>query len=101
MLSKFNHVWVHLRYMYLICPSSLGSGTYKLALVCHRMALNPARFAMTPLTTQDSSKGVQWKQGVVVYIILTTGLLYHTIPIRCTPLPLHPPVMNIHNHRCL
>ena len=35
--------------------------------------------------------GVQWKQGVVV---LYTCLPYNTTPIHCTPLPLHPPVMN-------
>ena len=39
-------------------------------------------------------RGVQWKQGVVVYIILYTSLLYNTTPIHCTPLPLHRPVMN-------
>ena len=38
--------------------------------------------------------GVQWKQGVVVYMMLYTSLLYDTTPIRCTPFPLHPPVMN-------
>ena len=39
-------------------------------------------------------KGVQWKQGVVIYMLLSTTLLYNTTPIRCTPLPLQPPVMN-------
>ena len=39
-------------------------------------------------------RGVQWKHGVVIYMMLYTSLLYHTTPIRCTPLPLHPPVMN-------
>ena len=38
--------------------------------------------------------GLQWKQGVVNYPMLYTMLLYHTTPIHCTPLPLHPPVMN-------
>ena len=37
---------------------------------------------------------VQWKQGVVLYMMLCTLLLYDTTPIHCTPLPLHPPVMN-------
>ena len=36
-------------------------------------------------------RGVQWKQGVVVYIILYVVLLYNTTPIHCTPLRLHPP----------
>ena len=39
-------------------------------------------------------RGVQWKQGVVIYMMLCTSLLYNTTPIHCTPLPLHPPVMN-------
>ena len=38
---------------------------------------------------------MQWKQGVVVHIISQAVLLYNTTPIHCTPLPLHPPVMNI------
>ena len=41
-------------------------------------------------------RGVQWKQGVVVCMMLYTILLYSTTPIHCTPLPLHPPVMNTH-----
>ena len=43
---------------------------------------------------QDSSKGVQWKQGVVICMMLCISLSYNTTPIHCTPLPLHPPVMN-------
>ena len=39
-------------------------------------------------------RGVQWKQGVVIYMLLYTSLLYNTTPIHCTPLPLHPPVVN-------
>ena len=39
-------------------------------------------------------RGVQWKQGVVIYMMLYTSLLFHTTPIHCTPLRLHPPVMN-------
>ena len=35
-------------------------------------------------------RGVQRKQGVVMHMMLCTGLLYDTTPIRCTPLPLHP-----------
>ena len=37
-------------------------------------------------------RGVQWKQGVVVYIILCVVLLY-------TPLRLHPPLMNTQKSR--
>ena len=38
--------------------------------------------------------GVQWKQGVVFCMMLHTILLYCTTPIHCTPLRLHPPLMN-------
>ena len=31
-------------------------------------------------------RGVQWKQGVVVYMLLDTSVLYDTTPIHCTPL---------------
>ena len=43
--------------------------------------------------------GVQWKQGVVVYIIVYAVLLCSTTPIHCTPLRLHPPLMNTHRSR--
>ena len=39
-------------------------------------------------------RGVQWKQGVGIYMMLCTSLLHTTTPIHCTPLPLHPTVMN-------
>ena len=39
-------------------------------------------------------RGVQWKQGVVIYMMLCTSLLYYTTPIHCTALRLHPPWMN-------
>ena len=31
-------------------------------------------------------RGVQWKQGVVIWMVLYTILLYNTTPIHCTPL---------------
>ena len=40
-------------------------------------------------------RGVQWKQGVVVYVLLYAVLLCNTTPIHCTPLPLHPPLQSI------
>jgi len=43
---------------------------------------------------QDSTKGVQWKQGVVIYIMSCTVSLHDATPIHCTPLPLHPPLLN-------
>ena len=44
-------------------------------------------------------RGVQWKQGVVVYILWCIVLLNNTTPIHCTPLRLHPPMPSIHRHR--
>ena len=41
-------------------------------------------------------RGVQWKQGVVIYMMNYTSLLHNTTRIHCTPLPLHPPLMNTH-----
>ena len=40
-------------------------------------------------------RGVQWKQGVMNYMMLYTILLYNTTPIYCTPLSLHPPLLSI------
>ena len=31
-----------------------------------------------------------------MYMMLSTSLSYDTTPIRCNPLPLHPPVINTH-----
>ena len=44
-----------------------------------------------------NQRGVQWKQGVVIYMMLYTSWLHNSAPIHCTPLPLHPPVMNTHS----
>ena len=30
-------------------------------------------------------RGVQWKQGVAIYMMLCTSLLYNTTPVHCTP----------------
>ena len=58
-------------------------------------------FGLAPNRTElyIPQRGVQWKQGVVIYRMLYTSLLYNTTPIHCTPLPLHPPVMNA-QERC-
>ena len=56
----------------------------------------PSRFSRRrPLPILEiHQRGVQWKQGVVICMLLYTSLLYNTTPIHCTHLPLHPPVMN-------
>ena len=40
-------------------------------------------------------RGVQWKRGVVIYMMLHTSSLHHAAHIHCTPFPLHPLVMNM------
>ena len=48
--------------------------------------------AEQPLTSRFiKGGGVQWKQGVVIYMMSYTSLSDSTTPIHCTPLPLHPP----------
>ena len=44
-----------------------------------------------------SFRGVQWKQGVVICMLLYTSSSHNTTPIHCTPLRLHPSVMNTHS----
>ena len=46
-------------------------------------------------------RGVQWKQGVLIYMIIWFYILvyYNTTPIHGTPLRLHPPLMNTHTCR--
>ena len=59
-------------------------------------------FSQTPLQqlrydavqVEILQRGVQWKQGVVICMTLYTSLLHNTTPIHCTPLRLHPPLMN-------
>ena len=41
--------------------------------------------------------GLQWKQGVVICMVLYTSLLYNTTPIHCTPPPTAPPLWWIPN----
>ena len=86
---------------YLLESNPLKSRIVIRRLASHRHLRAPLALLRSPvladrfLLRQDSSKGVQWKQGVVMYMIYA-GLLYNTTPIHCTPLPLHPPVMNTH-----
>ena len=46
-------------------------------------------------TPQIQHRGVQWKQGVVAYVILCVVSLHNATPVHRTPLPLHPPLLNI------
>ena len=60
-------------------------------------------FSVAPICPQPKlaerfyipQRGVQWKQGVVIYLTLYASLLYNTTPIHCTPDPLHPPLQSI------
>ena len=59
----------------------------------HPLAIGSGR-SRTHKHSRFIKGGVQWKQGVVVYMMLYTSFVYTTTPIHCIPLPLHPPVMN-------
>ena len=54
-----------------------------------------ALFGFLQVSVYILQRGVQWKQGVVICVVLYTSLLYNATQIHCTPLSLHPPVMNI------
>ena len=54
------------------------------------------RYGMTPARVKIHQREVQWKQGVVFCMILHTSSLRSATPIHCTPLRLHPPLMNTH-----
>ena len=66
-----------------------------LLVVCFNIEIQLRDVSQAPLL-YTPQRGVQWKRGVVIHMMLYTMLLYTTTPIRCTPLPLHPPVMNTH-----
>jgi len=46
-----------------------------------------------------SKWGVQWKQGVMMFSMLHTLLLRNATPNHYTPIPLHPPLMNLQVRR--
>ena len=52
------------------------------------------KLLLAPTLFKIHQRGVQWKQGVVICMMLYTRLLHNTTPIHCTPLALHHPVMN-------
>ena len=54
---------------------------------------HPRKPSREPGTFKIHQRGVQWKQGVEMCMMLYTSLLYNTTPIHCTPLRLHPPLM--------
>ena len=91
---KFNHIlytiYIYI-YVYIIYHNIAYS--YRIS------TLVPAPMPCTrPCRESDFyilQRGVQWKQGVVMYMTLSTGLLYNTTPIHCTPLRLHPPLQSI------
>ena len=66
------------------------------ASILNRTALSPALVRQLKI----HQRGVQWKQGVVFYMMLYTSLSYSTTPIHFTPLPLHPPGMSTQQHFC-
>ena len=46
---------------------------------------------LLPGPVKIHQRGVQWKQGVVIYVMLYTVVLHDTTQIHCTPPPTAPP----------
>ena len=70
-----------------VYADSAGSAS---AVVTHKALFN---VYVTP-GLKIHQRGVQWKQGAVISMMLYTSLLHNITPIHCTPLPLHPSLMN-------
>ena len=68
--------------------ADLPQGGRRIPAYCRHCLFGPSK------TLKIHQMGVQWKQGVVIYMLLYSSLLYNTTTIHCTPLRLHPPVMN-------
>ena len=64
-----------------------------------RLPMAPPPGAWGPGAIYILQRGVQWKQGVVICMVLYTIWLYNTTPIHCTPLRLHPPLMKTQARR--
>ena len=81
-------MYIHMyTYIYIYIYTHIHSSLQRLALALSSRDL---------MRLKIHQRGVQWKQGVVICMLLYTSLLYNTAPIHRTPLPLHPPVMNTH-----
>ena len=83
----------HMLVMYCM-PPLYCTVMYFISLV---LQTRPPNFSTRDWIVYIPQRGVQWKQGVVIYMMLHTSLLHHTTPIRCTPLRVPPPVMNTQN----
>ena len=81
---------LHIRMMrHVNIQSDSESTVVHFATSCHEHRLRAIAALQRRLKIHQ--RGVQWKQGVVICMMLYTSLSYNTAPIRCTPLPLHPP----------
>ena len=79
--------------------SSSSSSSIGLSIIIIVICLCRACYGVTLMVAPARpvkilQRGVQWKQGIVICMTLCISLLHNTTPIHCTPLPLHPPVMN-------
>ena len=86
-VCMYIYIYIYM-YISLFTPRVSGLVAWSRAgTFCGRRLLLPL-----PLTAlKIHQRGVQWKQGVVVYIMSYTVLLYNTTPIHCTPPPTAPP----------
>ena len=72
-------------------PGGVGLAVWAPPVARHGPPLGRLR---QPPAVKIQQRGVQWKQGVVIYIMSCTVSLHNANPIHCTPLPLHPPLLN-------
>ena len=98
----WNNMWLQLQWLQSAgCPGAEVACSRTWHVWC-RPAGGTAACGALVLHLQSlkiHQRGVQWKQGVVIYMVLYTSWLYTTTPIHCTPLPLHPPMMNTQSHK--
>ena len=85
----------------MLYRNTIKTNIYHAVKIGHRgmlaAALEASDFFSRAFGFKIHPRGVQWKQGVLVYMILYAVPLYNTTPMHCTPLRLHPPLMNTHS----
>ena len=92
-LYLFSCLFIHVLY---VCTQDAS-----LCLYCHFFVLAGPRLVAARLWRfKIHQRGVQWKKGVVICMLLCAMLLCNTTPIHCTPLRPHPPLMNTQPRTC-
>ena len=77
----FNHVWVHVRYMYLLVPNLLRSGTDKLALFPQPIFIHIHQLFMVRYTCFElDTANIYWRMCIHVCLVHTCSdlIVYDT-----------------------